>query len=122
MARITWRATNTPSAEAATYSTHAAGAAPAARVIRRTEDAHGAAEVRWCIMKNAPGVAVAAVILGFIAIVMAMFLVLALSDIAKGEPDLTLEWTYVRFALATMVASQVLSLAAVARFLRGRGG
>jgi hypothetical protein len=73
-------------------------------------------------MKNAPGVAVAAVILGFIAIVMAMFLVLALSDIAKGEPDLTLEWTYVRFALATMVASQVLSLAAVARFLRGRGG
>lgn len=60
---------------------------------------------------------VSAIALGFIAIVFAVFAILALADIASGEPDLTLEWAVVRAALAIIVISQVLSLAAIARLL-----
>jgi hypothetical protein len=65
-------------------------------------------------------IAVAAVALGFIAIVFAVFAVLALTDIAAGEPDLSFEWAVVRAALAILVISQVLSLAAIARLARRR--
>lgn len=61
------------------------------------------------------GIVLTAVLVGIVALAMAVFAFLALSDIAHGEPDLTLEWAVVRVALATMVVSQILALAAVAR-------
>jgi hypothetical protein len=63
-------------------------------------------------------IAVAAIALGFIAIVFAVFAVLALADIGAGEPDLGFEWAVVRAALAIIVISQVLSLATISRLLR----
>jgi len=69
-------------------------------------------------MRDDRRIAFMAVALGLIAVVFAVFAILALSDIAAGEPDLGLEWTVVRAALAIIVISQVLSLTAIARFLR----
>lgn len=71
-------------------------------------------------MRDDSRICVAAIALGFIAIVFVVFAILALSDIAAGEPDLSLEWTIVRTALAIIVISQVLSLAAIGRLLRRR--
>jgi hypothetical protein len=65
-------------------------------------------------------IVVAAVVLGFIAIIFAVFAILALADIARGEPDLSLEWAIVRAALAIVVIAQVLSLVTIARLLRHR--
>jgi hypothetical protein len=62
-------------------------------------------------------IVVAAVALGFIAIVFAVFAILALSDIASGEPDLGLEWAVVRAAIAVIVIAQALSLVAIARLV-----
>jgi len=70
------------------------------------------------------GIVLTAVLVGIVALAMAVFAFLALSDIAHGEPDLTLEWAVVRVALATMVVSQILALAAIARlsWAAGRHG
>jgi hypothetical protein len=71
-------------------------------------------------MRRTGPIVVAAVALGFIAIVFAVFAILALSDIASGEPDLGLEWAVVRAAIAVIVIAQALSLAAIARLVRRR--
>jgi hypothetical protein len=68
-------------------------------------------------MRSAGPIVVAAIALGFIAIVFAVFAILALSDIASGEPDLSLEWVVVRAAIAVIVIAQALSLAAIARLV-----
>ena len=68
-------------------------------------------------MKDVVRIAIAAIALGIIAIVFTVFAVLALSAIATGEPDLTLEWAVIRGALAIVVISQMLSLVAIRRLL-----
>ena len=65
-------------------------------------------------MRISSRIAIAAIVLGVVAILMSIGAVLALLDIVQGEePNLTLEWVVVWMALAVMVIAQVVSIVAI---------
>ena len=71
-------------------------------------------------MDRTTAAAVAAVTLGFLAIATMVLAALALTDIARGEPDLTLEWAVVKLAVVVVIVSQGLSLLAIGSLLASR--
>jgi hypothetical protein len=69
-------------------------------------------------------VGVVGVALGFVALPLLVFAALALHDIARGEPDLRLEWVIVSLAIVVSAAALAALLAALSAAPRpaGRGG
>ena len=61
-------------------------------------------------------IAVAAGMLSLLALVVSA---LALTDIAHGEPDLSLEWTVLRVCAVVVLGFHVMAIAVLARGLRG---
>ena len=62
------------------------------------------------------------IILGFLSAVGLVGAALALTDIAQGEPDLTLEWTVLRVAGVLVVAFHAAALWALRRARRALDG
>lgn len=66
-------------------------------------------------------IAVIAVVLGLIAVFMAIGAAMALKDISRGtEPDLKLEWAVVWMAIVVIIISQLISIVAALALLLGR--
>ena len=64
------------------------------------------------------GWAFVAVVAGFISLVLLVFMMLALVDVAQGEPDLALEWRVIRLSIAAALVFHVCALIALSRSLR----
>ncbi len=69
-------------------------------------------------MTNLRRIAAISVVLGVVSVVGLLVSLLALTDIAHGEPDVTLEWWVVRVAYLSVVLFQVAALVTLRQILK----